>query len=160
MQGEEREDLQPCGACGRGTLRPKDMAWVRTGHRDDPRLCVRRRIVLPVCDACGDMALDHVLAAALDEALEDAYRQKRLRQQRAMISDLHKLGLTSTEIECAACLPPGHVTRLRRGMVASPRTFRLLHLLHAFSPGAVWALSRIDPALAEVYARVATDDEL
>lgn len=159
MQRENREGTRPCGACGRGTLRPKDMAWVRTGYRDDPRLCFRRRIVLPVCDRCGDMALDNVMAAALDEALEDAYRQKRLRQQRAMISDLHKLGLTSVEIESAMCLPPGQLARLRRGMVASPRTFRLLHLLHAFRPGAVWVLSRLDPALAEVYARVAAEDE-
>ncbi|HLM65993.1 MAG TPA: hypothetical protein VK358_00630 [Longimicrobium sp.] len=143
-----------CGSCGEGMLRPASVAGMTMEHRDDPRVRIRRELVLPVCDVCGDMALDAAQTAALDEALDEAYRRKRLRQQRALINDLRRRGITQQQIERFADLSPGYVSKLRKGKLASGGTFRLLFLLHQFPREAVRAVSRLDPRLGEMRARI------
>jgi hypothetical protein len=151
------DPLQParaCGNCGEGMLRPTSIAGMTMEHRDDPVVRIRRDRVLPVCDVCGDMALDEEQTIALDDALEEAYRRKRLRQQRALINDLRRKGLTQAQIERFAHLSPGYVSKLRKGKLASGGTFRLLYLLHEFPREALRAVSRIDPGLREVQGRI------
>jgi hypothetical protein len=143
-----------CGSCGEGVLRPTSVAGMAMEHRDDPRVRIRRALVLPVCDVCGDMALDAAQTAALDEALEEAYRRKRLRQQRALINDLRRKGMTQQQIEQFADLSPGYVSKLRKDKLASGGTFRLLYLLHQFPQEAVRAVSRLDPRVGEMQARI------
>jgi hypothetical protein len=143
-----------CGSCGEGMLRPVSVAGMTMEHRDDPRVRILRELVLPVCDVCGDMALDAAQTAALEGALEEAYRRKRLRQQRALINDLRRRGITQQQIERFAHLSPGYVSKLRKGKLASGGTFRLLYLLHEFPREAVRAVSRLDPRLGEMRARI------
>lgn len=143
-----------CGSCGEGMLRPTSVAGTAMEHRDDPRVRILRHLVLPVCDVCGDMALDAAQTAALDDALEEAYRRKRMRQQRALINDLRRRGMTQQQIERFADLSPGYVSKLRKGKLASGGTFRLLYLLHEFPHEAVRAVSRLDPRLGEMQARI------
>jgi hypothetical protein len=143
-----------CGSCGEGVLRPTSVVGRVMEHRDDPRVRIRRALVLPVCDACDDMALDAGQTAALDEALEEAYRRKRLRQQRALINDLRRKGMTQQQIEQFADLSPGYVSKLRKDKLASGGTFRLLYLLHQFPQEAVRAVSRLDPRVGEMQARI------
>jgi hypothetical protein len=143
-----------CGGCGMGMLRPTNVAGMVMGHRDDPCVRVREDLTLPVCDVCGDMALNEEDTEALDAALERSYRRKRLRQQRAMINDLRKSGLTQVQIERFANLSPGYVSKLRKGKLASGATFRLLYLLHAFPHEALRVVSRLDPELNEARARL------
>src|SRR5687768_898764 len=88
-----------CGACGVGTLWPTNVMGMVMRHRDDPLVRIREELVLPVCDVCGDMALNAEHTEALDAALERSYRRKRLRQQRALINDLRRAGLTQVQIE-------------------------------------------------------------
>jgi hypothetical protein len=132
-----------------GMLRPTNVAGMVLGHRDDPRVRIREDLTLPVCDVCGDMALNAEDTDALDAALERSYRRKRLRQQRALINDLRRAGLTQVQIERFANLSPGYVSKLRKGKLASGATFRLLYLLHAFPEEAVRVVSRLDPRLKE-----------
>jgi hypothetical protein len=146
--------VRACGSCGEGMLRPTSITGTTMEYRDDPRVRIRRDLVLPVCDACGDMALDEEQTIALDDALEEAYRRKRLRQQRALINDLRRKGLTQMQIERFAHLSPGYVSKLRKGKLASGGTFRLLYLLHEFPREALGAVSRLDPKLREVEARI------
>ncbi|HEX6040782.1 hypothetical protein [Longimicrobium sp.] len=136
-------------------LRPTNTAGTAMPHRDDPRVRIRRDVVVPVCDVCGDMALDETQTAALEQALDEAYRNKRLRQQRALINDLRRRGLTQVQIERFADLSPGYVSKLRKGKLASGGTFRLLYLLHAFPEQALQAVSRFDPGLRDVQVRIA-----
>jgi hypothetical protein len=143
-----------CGSCGVGMLRPTSVVGMTMEHRDDPRVRIRRELVLPVCDECGDMALDAAQTAALDEALEEAYRRKRMRQQRALINDLRRKGMTQQQIERFANLSPGYVSKLRKDKLASGGTFRLLYLLHQFPREAVSAISRLDPRLGEMQSRI------
>lgn len=155
MMNAKKQGARACGGCGEGLLRPTNIAGTVMQHRDDPRVRIRRDLVVPVCDVCGDMALDDAHTTALDEALEDAYRHRRLRQQRALINDLRRKGLTQMQIERFAHLSPGYVSKLRKGKLASGGTFRLLYLLRAFPEQALQAVSRIDPGLREVQARIA-----
>ena len=143
-----------CGGCGMGMLRPANVAGMVMGHRDDPCVRVREDLTLPVCDACGDMALNEEDTDALDAALERSYRRKRLRQQRAMINDLRRAGLTQVQIERFATLSPGYVSKLRKGKLASGATFRLLYLLHALPREALRVVSRLDPELNEARAKL------
>jgi hypothetical protein len=144
-----------CGSCGEGMLRPTNVRGMVMGHRDDPRVRIREELFLPVCDVCGDMALDGPQTEALDDALGRSYRRKRLRQQRALINDLRRAGFTQVQIERFANLSPGYVSKLRKDKLASGATFRLLYLLHAFPREAMHAVSRLDPRLKE--ARPGTD---
>lgn len=145
---------RPCGGCGVGMLRPTNVAGMTMGHRDDPRVRVRETLTLPVCDVCGDMALNAENTIALEAALERSYRRKRLRQQRALINDLRRAGLTQVQIERFADLSPGYVSKLRKGKLASGATFRLLYLLHAFPAEAMRVVSRLDPALKETRSKL------
>jgi hypothetical protein len=138
-----------CGGCGQGMLRPTNLAGMVMDHRDDPRVRIRDDVIIPVCDVCGDMTFTDAQAAALDDALERSYRRKRLRQQRALINDLRRAGLTQVQIERFANLSPGYVSKLRKGKLASGATFRLLYLLHAFPREAMRVVSRLDPTLRE-----------
>lgn len=137
-----------------GMLRPTSVAGMVMGHRDDPRVRIREDLILPVCDVCGDMTFTQEQAAALDDALERSYRRKRLRQQRAMINDLRRSGLTQVQIERFANLSPGYVSKLRQGKLASGATFRLLYLLHAFPREALRVVSRLDPELNAARAKL------
>lgn len=154
MSHESLMKARACGSCGEGVLRPTRVAGMQMEHRDDPLLRIRGGLVLPVCDVCGDMALNAAQTAALDRALEDAYRRKRLRQQRALINDLKRKGITQQQIERFAHLSPGYVSKLRKGKLASGGTFRLLYLLHQFPHDAVRAVSRLDPRLGEMRAQL------
>lgn len=145
---------RPCGGCGVGTLRPTNVAGMVMGHRDDPRVRIREDLILPVCGVCGDMALNRENTGALDDALERSYRRKRLRQQRALINDLRRAGLTQVQIERFATLSPGYVSKLRKGKLASGATFRLLYLLRAFPREALRVVSRLDPELAEAGSKL------
>jgi hypothetical protein len=135
-------------------LRPTNVAGMVMGHRDDPCVRVREDLTLPVCDVCGDMTFTEAQAEALDAILERTYRRKRLRQQRAMINDLRRAGLTQVQIERFANLSPGYVSKLRKGKLASGATFRLLYLLHAFPTEALRAVSRLDPELNEARSKL------
>lgn len=135
-------------------LRPTNVAGWIMDHRDDPRVRIREDLILPVCDVCGDMTFTQEQAAALDDALERSYRRKRLRQQRAMINDLRRSGLTQVQIERFANLSPGYVSKLRQGKLASGATFRLLYLLHAFPREALRVVSRLDPELNAARAKL------
>lgn len=137
-------------------LRPANVAGSVMQYRDDPHVRIRDELILPVCDVCGDMTFTQEQAAALDAALETSYRRKRLRQQRALINDLRRAGLTQVQIERFANLSPGYVSKLRKGKLASGATFRLLYLLHAFPHEALRAVSRLDPGLGEARANVET----
>lgn len=148
------EKVRACGNCGEGMLRPTDVAGMQMEYRDDPRVRIRAKVVLPVCDVCGDMALNAEQTEALDAALEESYRRKRLRQQRALINDLRRQGLTQMHIERFANLSPGYVSKLRKGKLASGGTFRLLYLLHELPSEAVRVVSRLDPRLKEAKARL------
>lgn len=148
------DKARACGNCGEGMLRPTNVAGMAMEYRDDPAVRVRTQVVLPVCDVCGDMALNAEQTEALDAALEESYRRKRLRQQRALINDLRRAGLTQTHIERFANLSPGYVSKLRKGKLASGGTFRLLYLLHEIPRQAVEIVSRLDPRLNEAGARL------
>lgn len=136
-----------CGGCGQGMLRPTSIAGMVMGHRDDPHVRIREDLILPVCDVRGDMTFTEEQGAALDEALEWSCRRKRPRQQRALINDPRRAGLTQVQIERFANLSPGYVSKLRQGKLASGATFRLLYLLHAFPREALRVVSRLDPRL-------------
>lgn len=146
--------VRSCGGCGMGMLRPTNVAGMVMGHRDDPRVRIREELTLPVCDVCGDMALNEEHTDALDGVLERAYRRKRLRQQRALINDLRRAGLTQVQIERFANLSPGYVSKLRQGKLASGATFRLLYLLHALPSEALRVVGRLDPLLKDAKAVV------
>lgn len=146
--------VRSCGGCGMGMLRPTNVAGMLMGYRDDRRVRIREDLVLPVCDVCGDMALNAEHTDALDAALERSYRRKRLRQQRALINDLRRAGLTQVQIERFANLSPGYVSKLRQGKLASGATFRLLYLLHAFPQEALRVVSRLDPRLNDARTRM------
>jgi transcriptional regulator with XRE-family HTH domain len=100
------------------------------------------------------MALNEEHTDALDAVLERSYRRKRLRQQRALINDLCRAGLTQVQIERFANLSPGYVSKLRNGKLASGATFRLLYLLHAFPREALRVVSRLDPRLNDARTKV------
>lgn len=154
MSNQTTVKARACGSCGEGMLRPTSLLGRTMEHRDDARVRIRHELVLPVCDVCGDMALDEAQTAALDHELEESYRRKRLRQQRALINDLRRQGMTQAQIERFANLSPGYVSKLRKDKLASGGTFRLLRLLHAYPHEAVGVVSRIDPGLREVQTRI------
>jgi hypothetical protein len=154
MMGPDASKGRPCGGCGVGTLYPTNLAGMVMDHRDDPRVRIRDEVIVPVCDVCGDMTFTEAQAAALDDALETSYRRKRLRQQRALINDLRRAGLSQVQIERFANLSPGYVSKLRKEKLASGATFRLLYLLHAFPAEAMRVVSRLDPALKEARAKL------
>ncbi|HEX6367753.1 MAG TPA: hypothetical protein VF006_02395 [Longimicrobium sp.] len=135
-------------------LRLTNLAGRVMNHRDDPRVRVRDDVFIPECDVCGDMTFTEAQASALDDALERSYRRKRLRQQRALINDLRRAGLTQVQIERFANLSPGYVSKLRQGKLASGATFRLLYLLHAFPREALRVVSRLDPRLNDARTKV------
>ncbi len=146
-----------CSGCGLGMLRPTNVKGTVERHPDDPRVRIVDDLILPVCDACGDMTFTEEQAAALDDGVERSYRRKRFRQQRALINDLRRAGLTQVQIERFANLSPGYVSKLRKGKLASGATFRLLYLLHAFPREAMRVVSRLDRTLKE--ARLRLDSE-
>ncbi|HEU4883403.1 MAG TPA: hypothetical protein VFT45_14175 [Longimicrobium sp.] len=47
------------------------------GYRDDPEVLILDDLILPMCDVCGDIALDLGDTIALDAALERSYQWKR-----------------------------------------------------------------------------------
>lgn len=149
--GELGRKVRACGSCGMGTMWLTNVRGMVMGQRDDPRVRIRTDlllpVLLPVCDACGDMAIDPVQARALDAALDEAYAAKRRKLQRALLNDLRRRGFTQGQIERFACVRPGYLSELRKGKIASASTFRLLYVLHEL-PDAAWAvLRRLDPSL-------------
>jgi hypothetical protein len=149
MTASETTATRPCGNCGLGTLRPAPVKGTAMEHRDDPAVRIRGELVLPVCDHCGDMALDREQTRALEDALEEAYVAKRRRMQRALINDLRRQGITQQQIERFASVSPGYVSKLRNGKIASGNTFRLLYLLHEMPREALRAIGRLDPRVTE-----------
>ncbi|HEU0299165.1 MAG TPA: hypothetical protein VFR37_06910 [Longimicrobium sp.] len=147
MMGNGASEGRPCGGCGEGMLRPTNIVGMAMDHRDDPHVRIRDDLILPICDACGDMTLTPSQAAELDAVLEHSYRRKRLRQQCALINDLRRMGLSQVQIERFAFLSPGYISKLRKGKLASGATFRLLYLLHELPQEALRAVSRLDPSL-------------
>lgn len=141
--------VRSCSGCGEGMQRETNVVGMVMGHRDDPRVRILDDLILPVCDACGDMALTFEQVAALDAVLERSYRRRRLRQQCALINDLRRMGLTQVQIERFAFLSPGYISKLRRGKLASGATFRLLYLLHEFPQEALRAVGRLDRGLGD-----------
>jgi hypothetical protein len=140
---------RPCGSCGAGVLRPTSLRGRLLEHKDDPAVRVRADLVVPVCDACGDMALNAAHTRALEAALEEAYVAKRTKMQRALINDLKRRGVTQQQIEQYASVSPGYVSKLRNGgKIASGNTFRLLYLLHEMPEEALRVVSRLDPRVA------------
>ena len=116
-------------------------------YRDDGAVRIRSDLILPVCDNCGDMALDGPMTDALDEALEASYTAKRRKMQCALINDLRKRGFTQRQIESFASVSPGYLSKLRTGKIASGSTFRLLYLLHEMPDEAMEVVARLDPQL-------------
>lgn len=147
MMSDAAPTGRSCGGCGKGAQRPRNVAGMVMGYRDDPRVRIREDLVLPVCDTCGDMALSFEQVGALEDALERSYRRKRLRQQCALINDLRRMGLSQVQVERFAFLSPGYVSKLRKGKLASGATYRLLYLLHEFPQEALRAVGRLDPSL-------------
>jgi len=148
MKQDEPMAARPCGSCGEGVLRPASVRGRVMEHRDDPAVRIRADLPLPVCDVCGDMALNATQTEALESALEEAYVAKRRRMQRALINDLRRSGFTQRQIEQFASVSPGYLSKLRKGKIAAGNTFRLLYLLHEFPEQAMEAVSRLDPRLA------------
>jgi predicted XRE-type DNA-binding protein len=149
MTAMKKVTARPCGNCGVGTLRPASVRGTAMEHRDDPAVRIRAELALPVCDHCGDMALDREQTRALEDALEEAYVEKRRRMQRALINDLRRQGITQQQIERFASVSPGYVSKLRNGKIASGNTFRLLYLLHEMPREALRAIGRLDPRVVE-----------
>jgi hypothetical protein len=116
-------------------------------YRDDPAVRVRSDLILPVCDVCGDSALDEPMTDALDAALEAAYVRKRRKVQCALINDLRRRGFTQRQIERFASVSPGYLSKLKQGKVASGGTFRLLYLLHEMPDEVMAVVSRLDPGI-------------
>lgn len=143
-----------CGSCGEGYLRPTSIRGMVMEHRDDRALRVPEDLVLPVCDVCADMALDREQTVALEYLLDKAYRRKRLRQQRAIINDLRRRGLTQGQIEQFADLSQGYVSKMRKGKLVAGRTFKMLYLLHEMPEEAVRVISEVDPRLEGAKARL------
>jgi len=46
-------------------------------YKDSPGLLVETSVLVPMCDKCGEMLLDHSAIIALDAALEHAYQRQR-----------------------------------------------------------------------------------
>lgn len=149
---ETTMNTRPCGSCGRGTLRPTNLRGRALEHRDDPAVRVRANVVVPVCDECGDLALNAEQTRALEAALDEAYADRRRRMQRALIDDLRRQGITQQQMERFASVSPGYISKLRNGKLAAGNTFRLLYLLHAMPREAIRAIARLDPRVAEPHA--------
>lgn len=139
--------VRACGSCGMGTMWLTNVRGMVMGHRDDPRVQVRTDVLLPVCDTCGDMALDLPQTEALDAALAASYAARRRKLQCALINDLRRRGFTQQQIERFASVSPGYLSKLRKGKIASGSTFRLLYLLHEFPDQAMAAVAKLDPEL-------------
>lgn len=137
-----------CGACGEGMMRPRNVRGTMMGYRDDPAVRIRTDLILPICDACGDSALDEPMTDALDDVLEAAYVRKRRKMQCALINDLQKRGFTDRQIERFASVSPGYLSKLRQGGIAIGSTFRLLYLLHEMPDEAMAIMSRLDPRIS------------
>jgi len=133
-----------CGACGQGMMRPKNVRGTTMGHREDPAVRIRSDLILPVCDFCGDSALDLPMTQALDEALEASYIAKRRKMQRALINDLLKRGFSERQIERFVNVRPGYVSKLKQGKVSSRSTFRLLYLLHEIPDEVMKVIDRLN----------------
>ena len=144
---------RPCGTCGEGTIRPRNVRGMVMDHRDDPAVRVRSDLVLPLCDVCGEMIFTKESARALDEALEASYVAKRRKMQCALINDLRRRGFTQRQIESFASVSPGYLSKLRKGKIASGSTFRLLYLLHAMPDEAMAIVARLDPRLTRSAAK-------
>jgi hypothetical protein len=136
-----------CGACGEGMMRPRNVRGMIDFYEDDPAVRLRSDLILPVCDFCGDMALNEEMARALDRAIEASYIAKRRRLQRALINDLQKRGFTDRQIERFASVSPGYLSKLRQGGIAIGSTFRLLYLLHEMPDEAMAIVSKLDPRI-------------
>lgn len=128
-------------------MRPQNVRGMTMGHRDDSAVRIRSDVILPVCDVCGDMALDEEMTNALDDALEASYLRKRRKVQCALLNDLRKHGFTQRQIEQFASVSPGYLSKLRQGKVASGSTFRLLYLLHEMPDEAMAIVSKLDPRI-------------
>jgi hypothetical protein len=150
------ESRRACGSCGEGYLEPTNIRGMKLEHRDDRALRIPADLVLPVCDRCGDMALNREQTVALEYILERAYARKRLRLQRALINDLRRCGITQGQIEQFAELSQGYVSKLRMGKLAGGRTFKMLYLLHEMPEAALRTISRVDPRLRHVCIRKPT----
>jgi len=133
-----------CGACGEGMMRPRNVRGTTTGHRDDPAVRIRTDLILPVCDFCGDSALDLPMTKALDSALEASYIAKRRKLQRALLNDLRNRGFSDRQIEHFVTVRPGYVSKLKQGKVAPRSVFRLLYLLHEIPDEAMKAVDRLN----------------
>ena len=84
MKQDEPMAARPCGSCGEGVLRPASVRGRVMEHRDDPAVRIRADLPLPVCDVCGDMALNATQTEALDAiegllaaAMEASFRSGR-----------------------------------------------------------------------------------
>jgi len=128
-------------------MRPRNVRGMNMRYRDDPAVRIRSDLTLPVCDVCGDSALDEPMTDALDAALEAAYARKRRKMQCALINDLRGRGFTQRQIERFASVSPGYLSKLRQGKVASGGTFRLLYLLHEMPDEVMAVVSRLDPGI-------------
>lgn len=67
---------RPCGACGVGFLIPTNLRGQALDDRDALGLVVDRDLVVPRCDACGDLVLDASDTARLNAALEELRRAR------------------------------------------------------------------------------------
>ena len=145
---------ETCGTCGEGNFRETNVRGKSFPFKDEPAVSVGEDVILPVCDACGEMRLDAHQTEAFSSALGRSYKRGLIRKQRALINDLCEMGITQQQLERALALSPGYASKLRTGKVASVTTYRFLYLLHARPSETLQVLARMDPSFVRVAEKI------
>jgi len=137
----------PCYFCGEGTIAPRNLRGSVVQYRDERGIPVEADVFVPTCDACGESLLDDATSAALDAALEPAYRRLRAeRLQHELGLALSVLRITQGDLERLLGLSPGYVSKLLKGKrIAETSLYRFVHLLNANPRFGLRALAEVAP---------------
>lgn len=141
------KNAETCYFCGEGTIEPRNLRGSALPYRDERAIPVEADVFVPTCDACGESLMDEETSAALDAALEPAYRRLRAERLRHELGRaLSALRFTQGDLERLLGLSPGYVSKLIKGKrVAETPLYRFVHLLNANPQFGLRALADVAP---------------
>ena len=103
-----------CHECGIGEIRPNKAKGRHAHYKTMPNLEIPEDFPIPTCNNCGAEWLDEKTADALDQRLEEAFREALKERALKSIEEISK-HVSQRKLESLLGLSQGYLSKLRSG---------------------------------------------
>lgn len=120
-----------CPVCGNGTVAMRSAEGQTRHFRRGVRRPIPSSILLPKCDACGEVFMGPEDSERVDAALRETLRAEQSNRLRALVDALRcRYNATLREVEQACAVTPSYLSHVLSGRRLASET--LVRLIEAF----------------------------